>query len=56
MKEYKIVEFKRAKTTNEDIEKALSELSAEGWEAVSLDLSAADDLRGTVIVLLVRNR
>lgn len=56
MKEYKIIEFRKAKTPYEEIEKALSDLSSEGWETVGFDVDMTADIRGKVVVLLVRDK
>ncbi len=56
MKEYKIAEFKKSRTPNEEIERFLAEKSAEGWEVVSLTVDISADLRGTVIILLQKEQ
>ena len=56
MKEFKIIEFKRSKYSNEAIEKQMEEKSSEGWEVVSMNVDMSADLRGVVIVLLQKDK
>ena len=56
MKEFKFAEFARNKKSYEEIEKALSGLSAEGWEVASMTVDISLDLRGRVVVLLEREK
>lgn len=56
MKEFKIIEFKKSKYTNEAIEKQLEEKSSEGWEVLSMNVDMSADLRGVVIVLLQKDK
>jgi hypothetical protein len=56
MKEFKIIEFKKSKYSNEAIEKQLEEKSSEGWEVVSMNVDMSADLRGVVIVLLQKEK
>lgn len=56
MKEYKIIEFRKSHTPYEEIEKELSDMSAEGWEVVGFDVDMTADIRGKVVVLLQRDK
>ena len=56
MKEFKIIEFKKSKYSNEAIEKQLEEKSSEGWEVVSMNVDLSVDLRGVVIILLQKEK
>ena len=56
MKEFKIIEFKKSKYSNESIEKQMEEKSSEGWEVVSMNVDLSADLRGVVIVLLQKDK
>ncbi len=56
MKEFKILEFRKKNTSNEAIEQALAEKSAEGWEVVSMTSDISSDLRGVMTVLLQREQ
>lgn len=56
MKEYRIIEFRKSQTPYEEIEKKLSELSAEGWETAGFDVDMTADIRGKVVVLLQRDK
>lgn len=56
MKDFKILEFKNSKTDYEDIENVLAEKSNEGWEVVSMYTDMSKDLRGTILVLIQKNK
>ena len=56
MKEFKIVEFMRWKTSYEEVENFLMEKSSEGWDVVSMSVDVSQDIRGMIIVLLQRDR
>ena len=56
MKEFRILEFRKAKHSVEEIENVLAQKSAEGWEVVSLSSDLSVDIRGAFIVLLQREK
>ncbi len=56
MKEFKILEFKKKKTSYEQIEYDLAKMSAEGWDVVSMHTDISEDLTGKIIVLLQKER
>ena len=56
MKEFKFIEFKKNKTPYEEIEKVLSDMTAKGREAVNMTVDMSSDIRGTIIVLLQRDK
>ena len=56
MKEFKILEFKRSKTSYEEIERILAEKTSEGWETVSMSTDMSKDIRGIILLLLQREK
>ena len=56
MKSFKILEFKKSKTTNEEIEKILEEKSSEGWEVVSMSIDLSKDIKGIMVILLQKDK
>ena len=55
MKEFRIIELKRKKTW-QAAEALLEEKSSQGWEVVSVSVDQSADIRGTVLVVLQREK
>ena len=55
MKEFLILERRKEKTY-QTIEALLEEKSSQGWEVVSVYIDLSSDLRGTVLIVLQREK
>ncbi|MBQ6000400.1 MAG: hypothetical protein IJL15_02565 [Clostridia bacterium] len=55
MKEFLILERRKEKTY-QTIEALLEEKSSQGWEVVSVSIDLSSDLRGTVLIVLQREK
>ena len=55
MKEFLILERRKEKTY-QTIEALLEEKSSQGWEVVSVSIDQSSDLRGTVLIVLQREK
>ncbi len=55
MKEFLILERRKEKTY-QAIEALLEEKSSQGWEVVSVSIDLSSDLRGTVLIVLQREK
>ena len=56
MKEFKIIKFEKPNKSYELIEKSLEQKSSEGWEVVNMTMDMCTDIRGTMLVLLQREK
>ncbi len=55
MKEFLILERRKEKTY-QTIEALLEEKSSQGWKVVSVSIDQSSDLRGTVLIVLQREK
>jgi hypothetical protein len=55
VKEFLILERRKEKTY-QTIEALLEEKSSQGWEVVSVSIDLSSDLRGTVLIVLQREK
>jgi hypothetical protein len=55
VKEFLILERRKEKTY-QAIEALLEEKSSQGWEVVSVSIDLSSDLRGTVLIVLQREK